>query len=298
MKTRLLVLTAVLVLSGCAGTSSSDGPVKGKPVDPQAQAQADLLAEVDGLKSQVQRQAAELEDLSLQLRTFTQGDGSGNTASLPELAKRIQKLEGNLRQMGSQLGVEVDGQQPAANPAAGGDPSAQEPGGPGNPAAASMAPGSTGQPQTAAAQAPAAPPQAPAPAVQAPAPQATPAAGTDPAEALYAKGMQAFQARDYDKASALWGDLAKGYPKHNLASNAYFWIGEAYFQKGDWGQAALNYSNVTEKFPKSNKAPAAMLKMGMAFQKMNKKDAARFELQDLIKKFPDSVEARQAKKLL
>jgi len=275
MKARLAVFAALLVLSGCAGASSSDSPVKGKPIDPQAQAQANQLAEVDGLKSQVQRLSAEVEDLSLQIRTLTEGDASGGASTMPELSKRIQKLEGNLRQMASQLGVEVDGQQPGAGQAPGIDIQAQQ---------ASLSP-SSGTP---AAQAPstARPTDVPS------------AAGADPAEAIYAKGMQAFQAKDYDKAAGMWRDVAKNYPKHTLAPNAYFWMGEANFQKGDMAQAVLNYNEVVEKFPKSNKAPSAMLKMGMAFQKLNKKDAAKLMFQDLIKKFPDSAEARRAKSLI
>lgn len=284
MNARIAALAALLLLSGCAGTGPSDSPVKGKPIDPQAQAQANLLAEVDGLKSQVQRLSAEVEDLNLQIRTMTDGDGSGGATTLPELSKRIQKVEGNLKQMGSQLGVEVDGQQPGAGQPH--DPGAPAPGPQGNQA--------PGQPQA----------NAPAPQTQAPAqaqarPTDVPAAtNADPAEAIYAKGMQAFQAKDYDKAAGMWRDVAKTYPKHTLAPNAYFWMGEAYFQKGDMGQAVLNYNEVVEKFPKSNKAPSAMLKMGMAFQKLNKKEAARLMFSDLIKKFPDSAEARRAKSLL
>ena len=278
MNARMAALAALLVLSGCAGTGSSDSAVKGKPIDPQAQAQANLLAEVDGLKSQVQRLSAEVEDLNLQIRTLSDGDGSSGSVTLPELSKRIQKVEGNLKQMGSQLGVEIDGQQPAA----GQQP--QDPNAPAAPQATGQAPG---QPQ--------AQPQAQTQARPTDVPSAT---NVDPAEAIYAKGMQAFQAKDYDKAAIMWRDVAKTYPKHTLAPNAYFWMGEAYFQKGDMGQAVLNYNEVVEKFPKSNKTPSAMLKMGMAFQKLNKKEAARLMFSDLIKKFPDSAEARRAKSLL
>ncbi len=280
-KTALLpaLLASVLALSGCGGLGSgSDGPVKGKPIDPAAQAQANMSAEVEGLKSQVQRLSAEVEDLNLQLRTMTEGDGSGSATTLPELSKRIQKLEGNLRQMGSQLGVEVDGQAPQA-----GQPQGQAPGQP-----QQQAPGQPqGQPQQPQAQ------QAPARTTDVPA-----SSHADPAEAIYAKGMQAFQAKEYDKAAGMWNDVAKNYSKHALAPNAWFWMGEANFQKGDMPQAVLNYQEVIEKFPKSNKVPSAMLKQGMAFQRLNKKDAARMVYQDLIKKFPDSAEARRAKSLL
>ncbi|WP_243367972.1 tol-pal system protein YbgF [Fundidesulfovibrio soli] len=272
----IAALAALLMLSGCAG--SSDAPVKGKPVDPTAQAQANALAEVDGLRSRVQQLSAQVEELNLQVRSLTSGDGGGGSASLPELSRRIQKLEGNLKQVAAQLGVEVDGQVPAAQQ--GQAPAADQ-----------------GQPamQQAAQQQP----QAQAPAKTPGKPTDVPAAtNTDPAEAIYSKGMQAFQAKEYDKAASMWSDVAKNYPKHTLAPNAYFWMGEAYFQKGDMPQAVLNYQEVIEKFPKNNKVPSAMLKQGMAFQKLNKKEAAKMIFQDLIKKFPDSAEARRAKSLI
>ncbi len=270
------VIVCLAALSGCgAGDSPRQDPqVKGKPINPEAQAQANTLAEVDGLKSQVQRLSAEVEDLNLQIRTLTQGDGGAESTTLPELGKRISKLEANIGQMSSQLGLEVGGVQPGA----------AQPGQPGDAAAPAVQPASPDQPQA---------PAKPAARTDVPAPS-----NSDPGEALYAKGMQLFQAKDYDKAVGVWGDMAKSYPKHTLASNAYFWMGEAYFQKGDMGQAVLKYNEVVEKFPKSNKTPSAMLKMGMAFQKLNKKDAARLMYQDLIKKYPDSAEARRAKSLM
>ncbi|GAB6035959.1 hypothetical protein JCM15519_05180 [Fundidesulfovibrio butyratiphilus] len=290
MKTRfvsVLLLACLTGLTGCGSMDSgpsgrSDSQIKGKPIPPEVQAQANLVAEVDGLKSQVQRQSVETEELNSQIRALTEGDGSGGSTSLAELSRRIAKLEANQRQMASQLGLEVDGQQAAAQqgaPAPGQAPAAPQ-GAPAGQAPAAQAPAPQAQ------QAPAKP--APAPA----APQA------DAAEAIYGKAMQAYQAKNYDQAATLWGDLAKAYPKHSLASNAYFWRGECYFAKNDMPQAVLNYQEVIEKFPKSNKAPSAMLKQGMAFSKLGKKDAARIVYHDLIKKYPDSAEAKRAKTFL
>jgi len=264
MNVRICFALLLLCLTGCGVSEPANGPVRGKPIDPQMQAQADREAAVDGLQSQVQHLAAQVEDLNQRVKAL-QGSGA---ASLPELSKRIQKVEGAVRQMGSQLGVDVDGQQMAA-------------------------PAETEQPQG-----PAPKDQAgPRPAPQQPGQSARPA-NLDPAEALYAKGKQAFQARDYSAAASLLSDVATSYPKHALAADASFLAGEAYFQKGNWGQAALSYDTVIKKFPKNPKVPASMLKMGMAFQKMNKKDAARYEFQALIKQFPNSAEARQAQKFI
>jgi tol-pal system protein YbgF len=283
----LIPVVGLLALSGCGGVESNS-QVKGKPIAPEVQAQADLMVEVGNLKSRVQSLSGEVDDLTSQVRALTEGQGAGSGASLPELNKRLGKVEANIRQMASQLGVEVDGQQPAAQPGQDqGAPAAQQPQGQVPPPA---------QPQVQV-------PPAPAPQAQvspAPQPGSAPAASPqmDPAQTLYTNGMQAFQTREYDKAIGIWNDLAKSYPKHALAPNAFFWMGEAYYAKNDMPQAVLNYQEVIEKFPKNNKAPAAMLKQGMAFGKLGKKEAAKLVFQDLIKKFPDSAEAKRAKTLL
>lgn len=117
-------------------------------------------------------------------------------------------------------------------------------------------------------------------------------------QALYDAGIAAFHERHYESALKSFADFAKIYPKHELASNAWFWQGECSYQMGKYPDAALAYEQVISKFPKSGKAASAMMKQGLCFLKMGKKDAAFIRLKDVSKKFPNSPESQRAKQII
>ncbi|MGE4555425.1 MAG: tol-pal system protein YbgF [Desulfovibrionaceae bacterium] len=121
---------------------------------------------------------------------------------------------------------------------------------------------------------------------------------TDPAKALYDAAMEAFKARDYDKARRLWSEFGKAYPKNSLAPNSWFWQGECYYQQGNYAQAVLSYQHVLDHYPKSSKFKTALLKQGVTWYKLKKDQAGRLRLEELIKRFPDSAEAKRAKGFL
>lgn len=121
---------------------------------------------------------------------------------------------------------------------------------------------------------------------------------SDPATALYNSGTAAFNARRYSDALKIFTDFTANYPKHELASNAWFWQGETNYQLQNYGNAALSYQEVITKFPKSNKMASSMLKQGMSFEKLGKSDAANARYKELISKFPNSPEAKRAKSLI
>jgi tol-pal system protein YbgF len=146
--------------------------------------------------------------------------------------------------------------------------------------------------------APAAPVVAPAPAVSAPTSQPTAAKTADTAQALYDNGMSAFNNRQYQASLRSFSDFTKTYPKHKLASNAWFWQGENNYQLKNYAAAALAYENVISGSPNSAKAPASYLKQGMAFIQLKKNAAAKQRLNELIRKFPKSSEATRAKQVI
>ena len=121
---------------------------------------------------------------------------------------------------------------------------------------------------------------------------------SDPAAALYNSGTAAFNARRYSDALKIFTDFTTNYPKHELASNAWFWQGETNYQLQNFGNAALSYQEVITKFPKSNKMASSMLKQGMSFEKLGKREAANARYKELINKFPNSPEAKRAKSLI
>jgi TolA-binding protein len=53
---------------------------------------------------------------------------------------------------------------------------------------------------------------------------------------------------------------------HDLAANAFYWIGETHYSEKSYDQAILAFEKVIKNYPGKEKAPAAMLKQAMAFK--------------------------------
>lgn len=120
----------------------------------------------------------------------------------------------------------------------------------------------------------------------------------DTATTLYESGIKAFDDRRYQDAVMTFKDFTATFPQHNLAGNAHFWQGESYYQLKDYARAALAYQEVISKFPGSNKVQSAMLKQGISLYNANKKPAGRERLQELVTRYPNSQEATRAKQFL
>jgi len=153
--------------------------------------------------------------------------------------------------------------------------------------------------EAAAQKAPQAPPVAPTaePSPQPPA-QAPPAAGPD-AETLYKQALEKVQhSTAYPEAVALFQEFLARYPKHDLAVNAYYWIGEAYYGEKNFEKAIVQFQDVIQKFPQHGKAPAAMLKQALAFLSLNDAKSAKVILQKLVQTYPDSEAASRARERL
>jgi tol-pal system protein YbgF len=148
--------------------------------------------------------------------------------------------------------------------------------------------------------APTAPVQ-PAPAPQAPAAPAAAAPAAEPqnpADAVYAKGLASFNAKQYQQALGIFQEFARNFKTSPLMPNALFWTGECYFQLGDFANAALSYQEVVEKYPKSAKHADALFKRGVAFQKLGNAGAAKLSFKEVIDKYPDSAFAARAKTMM
>jgi tol-pal system protein YbgF len=117
-------------------------------------------------------------------------------------------------------------------------------------------------------------------------------------ESMYQSGIDAFKSGDMKKSRDIFTKFIGLYPKNDLESNAYYWIGETYYNEKNLEQAILEYQEVIKNFPNKEKAPAAMLKQGMAFMGLGDKKSAKFIFKKLEDKYPKSDEALKAKKLL
>jgi tol-pal system protein YbgF len=148
----------------------------------------------------------------------------------------------------------------------------------------------------------AAPPQAaavekprvsPAPAVV-PAKPAQKAAGNPEQE--YAAALATYRAREHGQAVIDFMDFIAKYPKHPLAGNAQYWIGEAYWAQRDYRQALIEFEKVFEHGPA--KAPDALLKIGLCHLRLNDVARAQLAWQRVVNEYPKSESATMARSLI
>jgi len=87
-------------------------------------------------------------------------------------------------------------------------------------------------------------------------------------------------------------------PKHPLAPNAQYWIGEAYYVQRDYRQALVEFQRVIEMAPGSPKAADALLKMGLAHTHLRENSRAQQAWQRVVRDYPASESAGKARALL
>ena len=277
----LATLTAsVALVMGCAASSggSKGGESMSQTVARHEQQIQSLLSQVGQVEqvlpgqaemwSQMQTMRQELNQLHGQV-DMAGGSGGGD---IPVMKEQIRRLQTAVRQMASQLAVNIGDLDAPAGAGQTSYPAYS------NPAAGTQAPAYTPTPAPTTPQASAAPVEA--------------------AQQLYESGIKAFDQRRYKDAVGIFKDFTANYPSHSLSSNAHFWEGESYYQMKDYGRAALAYQEVIDKYKSSQKYQASLLKQGLALHSAGKKDAAKQRLNDLIKRYPNSAEASRAKQFL
>jgi tol-pal system protein YbgF len=117
-------------------------------------------------------------------------------------------------------------------------------------------------------------------------------------EALYQQGLDAMKGGDSGKARELLTKFLDQNPKHKLAANAHYWLGETYYSEKNFEQAILEFQEVIKNFPEKDKVPAAMLKQGMAFKEMGDSKSSLYIYKKLTEEYPKSEEAKIAREKL
>jgi tol-pal system protein YbgF len=117
-------------------------------------------------------------------------------------------------------------------------------------------------------------------------------------EGIYQQGQDAFKNGDTQKAREFFGRFMEQYPKHQLAVNARYWLGETYYAEKKFEPAILEYQQVIKEYPGKEKIPAAMLKQALAFHELGDNKSARYILKKLVEDFPLADETALAKEKL
>jgi tol-pal system protein YbgF len=124
---------------------------------------------------------------------------------------------------------------------------------------------------------------------------ASPAAAASGGEqAAYDAAFAALKGGDYAKAIAGFKGLVASYPQSPLASNAQYWLGEAYYVTHDYPNAITAFQAVTAQWPDSRKAPDALVKIGFTQAALGKNGDARVTLESVLQRYPGTEAAQLA----
>ncbi|MBI4727309.1 tol-pal system protein YbgF [candidate division TA06 bacterium] len=137
-------------------------------------------------------------------------------------------------------------------------------------------------------------PSQPDPKAPAPEPKTEAPTETNPKK-LYDASYLDITKGNYDLALSGFNEFIKRFPKHDLADNAQYWIGEGFYAQKKYDSALAEFEKVVGNYPGKDKEPAALYKIGLCLQEMGDKDKARQYWQLLAKKYPKSPEAALAK---
>lgn len=127
---------------------------------------------------------------------------------------------------------------------------------------------------------------------------AGPAAGAGGEQAMYDLAFNALKSSDYPKAINGFKSFVSAYPSSPLASNAQYWLGEAYYVTREYPSAIAAFQKVTTDWPESRKVPDAMVKIGFTQSALGKNGDARVTLEDVVRRYPGSEAAQLASERL
>jgi tol-pal system protein YbgF len=120
------------------------------------------------------------------------------------------------------------------------------------------------------------------------------AAGGAGEQASYDAAFNALKGSDFPKAISGFRNFVATYPTSPLASNAQYWLGEAYYVTKEYQNAIAAFQKVTTDYPDSRKAPDALVKIGFTQSALGRNGDARVTLEDVVRRYPGTEAAQLA----
>lgn len=118
------------------------------------------------------------------------------------------------------------------------------------------------------------------------------------AEQAYTSALNNYRTRELGQAVLEFMDFISKFPKHQLAANAQYWIGEAYYAQRDYQQALIEFQKMIEQYAKGDKVPDALLKIGLCYRALHDPGRAQETWQRLLQDYPGSEAARKARSFM
>lgn len=114
----------------------------------------------------------------------------------------------------------------------------------------------------------------------------------------YQAALAVLKAGKYQDAIEAFQIYLITYPASEYASNAQYWMAEAYYVLKDYQSAVAQFNKVINAYPDSRKVPDAYLKMGFSFYEIKDWQNARKALEVIMSKYSSSTAARLADRRL
>ncbi|MDD9797866.1 MAG: tol-pal system protein YbgF, partial [Alphaproteobacteria bacterium] len=109
----------------------------------------------------------------------------------------------------------------------------------------------------------------------------------DPRE-LYDSALDKLRQGAYGDAQMQLANFLQFYPKHSLAGNAQYWLGETHYVQRNFKAAAAAFLRGYTDYAESRKAPDSLLKLGMTLIMMGEKSTGCDAFAELASRFPDA----------
>lgn len=106
------------------------------------------------------------------------------------------------------------------------------------------------------------------------------------ADDMYAAGMQAYNSGLNDEAELAFKNILSQYPKHALASNAQYWLGEVYTKQGNLNNAKVAFKNGYQNYKNGNKAPDSLYRLGITLENLKDNKSACIVFMSFNDEFP------------
>ena len=122
---------------------------------------------------------------------------------------------------------------------------------------------------------------------------APPPAGGAQGEQLYHDAFKLLQDGDYVGAERSFKTFVQNNPKHPLAGNAQYWLGETYYARREYPQAMVAFAEGYKTYKSSPKGPDNLLKLGITLAAMNKKQEACAVFQRFNQDYPRATDLQK-----
>lgn len=118
-------------------------------------------------------------------------------------------------------------------------------------------------------------------------PSSSAADASNPKE-LYETAYGYLMQRDYGAAQTAFEEFLGRYPQDSLAGNAQYWLGEAHFVRGEYKAAAGAFLKGYQNYSGNARAADSLLKLAMSLDRLGQRDAACTSFAELNTRFPDA----------